>query len=779
MRHMRYSIVFMICTWFVFGLPLCAQTLPTHDPARYVDPFIGTQGDGNTFPGATTPFGLVKLGPDCGDLNSNMGYRADGEVHGFSHLHVSGTGGGCKYGNILLYPFVGDVKVQGYGAMRTAEHAEPGYFSTELDNGAVLAELTCTPHTGLHRYTFHQSGQCGILIDAGSILGTTACCGEEQVLLGSEIEILSDHEMAGYNRVSGGWNMGKAFTVYFYASFNTQAEASGTWKANIKKEGNKAEYDSGESVGAWFAYNNHSEQTVEVKVGISFISIGKARENCLREASLLSFDQAQANAREAWNSYLRRVDIVSDNTTELTKFYTALYHTLLQPVDKTGENALWRSDAPYYDDFYCLWDTYRTSHPLLTLLAPERETEIVNSLIDIYKHEGYMPDGRSGDSNGRTQGGSNAEMVVADALLKNLPGINYEEALEAMLKDGEVSPGGDERMHGRGGLTDYHVLGYVSTNYERAGTRTLEYAANDWAIAQCAEKLGKQDIYKKYAHRAGNWENLWKPILFDGVEGFIMPRKANGEWDEGFTDPTWEYYTEPPSYKLGIVPYNQISVSHRRQEGFTPRSAGSWCNFFYETNSWEYSFYVPHDVARLIDKCGGSEKFLHRLDKFFGEGYFNITNEPGFLTPCLYIYAGRHDKTVECIDHILKKHYTAGPDGLPGNDDSGAMSSWYVFHQLGFFPNAGQDVYLITAPRFKHMTLSLSGGQKLTVIAENFSPENIYVASVEWNGEPWERTWFSHSDIQGGGILKFVMTNRPSDWEKRAQLPPSRSRNWR
>lgn len=181
----------------------------------------------------------------------------------------------------------------------------------------------------------------------------------------------------------------------------------------------------------------------------------------------------------------------------------------------------------------------------------------------------------------------------------------------------------------------------------------------------------------------------------------------------------------------------------------------------------------------MIDKCGGSEKFLHRLDKFFGEGYFNITNEPGFLTPCLYIYAGRHDKTVECIDHILKKHYTAGPDGLPGNDDSGAMSSWYVFHQLGFFPNAGQDVYLITAPRFKHMTLSLSGGQKLTVIAENFSPENIYVASVEWNGEPWERTWFSHSDIQGGGILKFVMTNRPSDWEKRAQLPPSRSRNWR
>lgn len=773
---MRLSFSSILCTLFLNCLTAQTQQISVTDPARFVNPFIGTQGEGNTFPGAACPFGMVKLGPDCGDLHSNMGYRADGDVHGFSHLHVSGTGGGCKYGNILVYPFTGDLKIKNYGSSRTSERAEAGYFTMELDGGNVLAELTCTPHTGLHRYTFQTSGERGILIDAGSILGASACCGEHQTLLGSEIEILSNHEIVGQNRVSGGWNMGKAFTVYFYACFDTPAHSYGTWKSGVKTENKRAEYDSGEPTGAWFIYDGDVGQKVEVRVGISFISIGKARENYLREAATFSFDCVRANARNEWNRYLCRVKIDSEDRTALTKFYTALYHTLLQPVDKTGENALWHSNAPYYDDFYCLWDTYRTNHPLLTLLAPERETDIVNSLIDIYKHDGYMPDGRSGDSNGRTQGGSNAEMVVADALLKDLPGINYEEALEAMLKDAEVDPGAEARVHGRGGLSDYHTLGYVSTDFERAGTRTLEYAANDWAIAQCALKMGKQDLYEKYAQRAGNWENLWKPIEFEGIKGFIMPRKANREWDEDFTDPIWEYYTETPSYQLGIVPYHSLPEKAHRKEIFTPSSAGSWCSFFYETNSWEYSLYAPHDVARLIEKCGGRDAFLHRLDRFFHEGYFNISNEPGFLTPCLYIYAGRQDKTVECVNRLLKRYYTDKADGLPGNDDSGAMSSWYVFHQLGLFPNAGQDVYLITAPRFQKTQLSLGNNRQLTIVAENFSPKNLYVKSIELNGKPWKQAWLRHADIAEGGVLKFVMTHHPTRWGE-TLLPPSRSIN--
>lgn len=743
-------------------------------PADCVNPFIGTQGLGNTFPGATCPFGLVKLGPDCGDISSNMGYRHDGRVKGFSHLHVSGTGGGCKYGNILVSPFTGERPPADYGYMRDSEYAEPGFFSMSLGGGTVMAELTATPHTGIHRYTFTGKGKGGLLIDAGSILGADYGFGEAQILLGSEINIVSDREITGYNRVSGGWNTGKAFTVYFYACLNRPASSFGTWKDKNQSPKGRAEYDSGESVGAWLTFDKPSDKPVELRVGISFISTGKAKENCLREAMPVSFDEARANAKSSWNGMLERIKVTTGNKTELTKFYTAMYHTMLQPVDKTGENALWKSDAPYYDDFYCIWDTYRTSHPLLTLFAPERESAIVNSLIDIYKHEGYMPDGRSGDSNGRTQGGSNAEMVVADALLKNLPGINAGEAIEAMLKDAEVEPGGDGRMHGRGGLRDYNTLGYVSTDNERAGTRTVEYAANDWAIALCAKKYGRDDLYRKYSKRAGNWENLWKPVTFDGITGFIMPRKANGTWDEDFADPTWDYYCKTPPYKLGIEPYAEIGAKDRRPEKYTPVMAGSWCNFFYETNSWEYSFYVPHDVARLVEKCGGEEKFLQRLDDFFDKGHFNIDNEPGFLTPMLYNYVGKQYRTVERVRTLLDKYYTDKSDGLPGNDDSGAMSSWYVFHRMGFFPNAGQDVYLITAPSFPQVEIDMGNGRTLKVVAENLSDKNIYVKSVELNGKPWNKAWFRHSDIEHGAILTFHMDSKPVRWDT-GSAPPSRS----
>lgn len=598
------------------------------DYASYVDPFIGTEGDGNTFPGASMPFGMVKLGPDCGDRGSNPGYRAGATVRGFSHLHVSGTGGGPKYGNILVFPFTGELTVTDYGSGSTAEHAEPGYYRTSLDNGAV-AELTCTDHTGAHRYNFTRPGRRGILVDTGSILGENACCGENQVLLGSEVEILSDHEITGQNRVSGGWNTGDAFTVYFYATFSAPATEYGTWKSGRATARSTAEYDSGEPVGAWFGYAEDTD-TVEVRVGISFISRGKARQNCMAESAGIPFDVLRAAARGRWNACLGRIDADSTDPAALRRFYTALYHTLLQPVDKTGENSRWVSPEPYYDDFYCLWDTFRTSHPLLTLIAPADEARIVNSLI------------------------------------------------------------------------------------------------------------------------------------------------ADGEWDDSYREPTWDYYTSTPPCRLRLTPPSQLPDSCRRGEPFTPHSHGSWPNFFYETNSWEYSFYVPHDVSRLIEKCGGTDSFVSRLDRFFDSGYFNINNEPGFLIPCLYLWAGRHDRTVERVNRLLTNHFSDGRDGLPGNDDSGAMSAWYVFHNIGFFPNAGQDVYLLTAPRFKRTRIDLGGGRILTVEADNLSPDNIYVESVTIDGKPWHKSWFSHADIARGATIRFRMSPRPGKWERTAEAPPSR-----
>jgi predicted alpha-1,2-mannosidase len=754
-------------------LPSAVTSSSRH--TKYVDPFIGTQGDGNVFPGASLPFGMVKLGPDCGDLNSNMGYRHDGKVKGFSHLHVSGTGGGPKYGNILLYPFTGEINLADYGALRTSEAASPGYYTASFDNG-ITAELTVSPHAGVHRYSYPRGAgkmtgdDRKILIDAGSILGQNACCGEQQNLLGSEIEILSDTEVAGFNRISGGWNMGEPFTVYFYVKFDTPSTSCGTWKADFVQPGKRSEFDSGEAVGAWMNFGP-GENPVEARVGISFKSVGKARQNCIDDTSGLTFEAIQEKAVCQWEDILSRVEVKSDSADELVKFYTALYHCYLQPVDKTGENSRWNSVAPYYDDFYCIWDTFRTLHPLMTMLTPDREAAIVNSLIDIYRHEGYMPDGRSGDSNGRTQGGSNGDMLVAEAILKELSGIDVASAIEAMLKDGEVDPGSEARKHGRGGITDYKKLGYVSTDFERGGTRTLEYSANDFAIALAADKLGLDSIAQVYYKRSGNWENLWRDVECDGETGFIMPRKSNGDWDDDYCEPTWEFYVSTPPHSLGIIPHSQIASEDRHSEKFTPRTHGSWPNFFYETNSWEDSFYVPHDVARLIGKVGGSEKFVKRVDKFFDNGYFNINNEPGFLIPYLYLYAGRPDKTAECVDNLLTTHYRATPDGLPGNDDSGSMSSWYIFNTLGFFPNAGQDIYLLTAPRFSEATLTLPQGSPLRIEAENLSPENIYVQAIEWNGEPWNQLWFTHSDLLKGGVLRFKMGSEPS--RQTFRLPPS------
>ena len=770
---MKGSFIIILCSLIFIDI-VNAQSKSKTDHTKYVDPFIGTQGGGNTFPGVAYPFGMVKLGPDCDDLSSTMGYSHKGKIRGFSNVHLSGAGGGPKYGNILLYPFVGEVNVLEYGSDRGEENAEVGYFSVELIQSNILAELTCTHKTGIQKYTFSNKGPWGILIDAGSFLGKQTCCFERQELVGSEIEILSDTEIVGYNRIRGGWNIGGPFSVYFYAIFDTPAESCGTWKSGIKHQGSKSEFDTGEPVGAWFSFTNKNKNTIQVKVGISFISIGKAKENCRTESTGLSFNEAVEKVKAEWNDYLGRVDVESNDETEKVKLYTALYHTMMQPTDRTGENPMWFNDRPYFDDFFCIWDTYRTNHPLLGLIAPEKEIQIVNSLIDIFEHDGYMPDARSGNHNGRTQSGSNCDMVIAEAILKDFKGIDYEKAWEAMVKNAEVPPGSDERKEGRGGLADYNRIGYVSTNYERAGSRTVEYSANDWAIAQCALKLGKRTDYEKYRRRAANWENLWKPVEFKGAKGFIMPRRADGEWDETYSEPTWQYYTEVAPYKIGLIPYNQIPTKYMNSERFDVLTSGSWPNFFYESHSWEYSLYVPHDVKQLINKCGGQDAFISRLDTFFINNYYHIANEPGFLTPCLYIYAGRHDKTVLLVNSLLKKYYSEKANGIPGNDDSGAMSSWYVFHSIGIFPNAGQDLYLITTPHFKKVTLSLGEEGRLLVLAENLSNKNVFIISAELNGKPLDQAWFKHSDIKKGGTLKLKMSDKPSDWGKNI-LPPSRS----
>ncbi|NJN24773.1 MAG: glycoside hydrolase family 92 protein [Cyclobacteriaceae bacterium] len=739
---------------FLIFIILSLAVVPgyTQKVFHYVDPFIGTEGEGNVFPGAALPFGMVKLGPDCKG-HSNSGYISGGQIEGFSHTHVSGTGGGAKYGNIMVSPQVGEINFVNESSPFSHEFASAGYYTAFLDKPKVKAELTVADKVGFHQYTFPPSTASSILIDAGHFLFFGHQWGEAQELVGSEVRVLSDTEVEGYNRVRHGWNFGDAYTVFFYAKLDKKAAKILTWKGERRYTDQWVQPDSGEKTGAAFTFETKADEQIRVKVGISFISTAKARENLESNLPHWDFEQTKNEAADRWNSLLSKIEI-SGSETQKKVFYTSMYHAYLMPVERNGENPKWTSGAPHYDDFYAIWDTYRTPHPLMTILTPDRQVDMINALLDIYQHEGYMPDARSGNDNGRTQGGSDADILIYDAYAKGLKGIDYELALESMIKNATVAPGDDERKEGRGGLADYNKLGYISTDYERAGSRTLEFAYCDFALANMAKALGRDDLYQKYIKGAGNWKNLWdSEYESHGVRGFIMPKRANGQW------------------------HKDLSVQHRAADGgevelFDEFTFGYWEAFFYESNSWEYSLFVPHDVEGLMRACGGREAFVHRLDTFFNNNFFQVSNEPGFLTPYLYSWAGRQDKTAHRIREILNNNYHAHRAGIPGNDDSGSMGAWYVFNSMGFYPNAGQNVYLIGSPLFEHTTIHLPNGNSFDIEAKKLSDRNIYVQSATLNGVSLDKAWFQHENIANGGKLILFMGSKPTDWGSTSP-PPS------
>ena len=742
----------LILTLFFLGFACSKEKISL---TTYVDPFIGTDGGGNTFPGATIPFGMVKLGPDCGDKLSNSGYVPGVEIYGFSHTHVSGTGGGPKYGNILVMPFTGKFELGEISSPPENYLASPGYFAVDLKKYGVRSELSASHSVGFHRYTFPDNVKKGILINAGSFLGKGACCGEAQELVGSEIRIVSETRIEGFTRIRGGWNKGGEYTVFFTALFDTPADRYGVWEDDNVFPLEKTRKNSGHETGAYFFYTNESTTIVNMKVGISFISTEKSYENIMREINHWDFKKVRDHAEIRWNDALGKITIENDRNDVKTIFYTSLYHAMLMPTDRTGENPKWTSQQPYYDDYYAIWDTFRATHPLLTLIQKERQIDMIRSLIDIYNHEGYMPDARSGNYTGRTQGGSNCDVLIADAFLKGLDGIDYENALESMIKNAEISPGDSHQKWGRGGIENYNSLGYITTNHERAGSRTVEYAYNDYCIYRVAKGLGKDSITAEYLQRSANWVNLWRPVEDSGAKGFIMPRKTNGEWDADFRGRAWD------------------PVKDWYPVDFTVHTAGTWSDFFYEADSWEYSFYVPHDVRGLIEKCGGNDAFVERLDTFFNREYFSVSNEPSFLTPCLYIYAGRQDRTTVAVRHIISEKYNTSTRGLPGNDDSGSMSAWAAFHLMGFYPNAGQDIYLITAPHFDKVSINLGDGDIFTIIVHDLSAQNIYINKVILNGKRLDRAWFRHDEIQNNAVLEFFMGSEPDNsWAKE---PPPRN----
>lgn len=678
---------------------------------QYVDPRIGSVGVGRTFPGPSMPYGMVKPGPDCG-VKPNVGWAPIPEqVTGFSQTHVSGTGGGQKYGNVLIQPMLDAQQEQS----RASEDIKIGYYSTTYENG-IRTEITTSSRCSFYRFHYPQRGV--LFVDATHYLGKSDIpdLREAQQFVGAELEMVSDREVQGYTRIRGGWNNGDTYTVYFFL------RSSSPFHADADTQSQRVSL--------------HLQDTlVEVRIGVSFVSTMQARRNIVET----EFDEQVGIVRQAWEQELNKIEIKQGSDKHKRMFYTALYHTMLMPVDRTGENPKW-TDTPYYDDYYAIWDTYRTSSPLITLLAPDRQRDIVNSLLNIYRREGYMPDARSGDCNGRTQGGSNAEVLIADAIVKGLKGIDYELALEAMLHDATVPPGGNEEKEGRGGLTYYNTLGYIPYGIDRAGNRTIEYAFDDYCIAVVADALGYDDVTAEYRKKAGNWKNLWrKDYEFDGMKGFIMPRDAQGQW-------------------LDSVPWGKSKVFHPRIP-YTPTTKVApwylpwWSTFFYEATSEEYSLNIPHDVPGLIEACGGEEAFRQRLDLFFEKRYYNVANEPSFLTPCLYHWIGRPDLSTRHVHDIIDINYDDTPEGLPGNDDSGAMSSWLAFHMMGLYPNAGHDYYLLNLPILEGgYTMHLPNGKTLEV--ELRGKGDTYDHAT-LNGEMLDGARITHDQLMQGGKLVF------------------------
>ena len=726
--------------------------------SQYVDPRIGSEGLGRVFIGPSCPYGMVKPSPDC-TPSPNSGWLPMPErVDGFAQVHVSGTGGGPKYGNVLVTPFGNGMDRVNHYDYREYETIRLGYYDTQFKQNGIRTEITTANRASFYRFTYPEDSLKSLAVDAGFFLGENPVpdAREAQQFVGSEIQVLSDHEVAGYTRIRGGWNNGKAYTVYFYAETDRPFVQSLTWKGNrITKA--QSQYDSAEKTGALLRFAKN-DKVVQLKVGISFLSMQKAKINAHSEIPHWSFEKVHQDLLGQWEQLLQKIEI--NPSTPLAKkrmFYTGLYHTMLMPVDRTGENPLWSDPEPYYDDFYAIWDTYRSSSPLITLIDPKREADIVRSLVNIYKRDGYMPDARSGNSNGRTQGGSNAEIVIADAFVKGLKGIDYELALEAMLKDATVPPGGNEEAEGRGGLIPYLELGYIPHGVDRAGNRTVEYSYCDYAIALVAKGLGKEDLYQRYLKQSENWKNLWRSDYeHEGAKGFIMPRDKEGNWLDSI--PFGHSTRMQPKFKYTPVTF----------EGpwYTPW----WSMFFYEASSWEYSLSIPHDVPGLIEKCGGAADFEKRLDIFFDKGFFNVNNEPSFLTPCLYHWLGKPWRSSDRIREIIAKNYNDGPVGLPGNDDSGAMSSWLAFHMIGLYPNAGQDYYLIHTPLLESTTFHLEGGKEFKVVAKGLSDKNCYIQGVTLNGKDYPYSVLRHKDIMAGGELVLKMGKKPGNWGKELGL---------
>lgn len=698
---------------------LCAQK----NFVQYVDPFIGTGGHGHTYPGATLPHGMVQLSPDtrldgwdgCG------GYHySDNFIYGFTHTHLSGTGV-SDYGDILLMPGTGapspDNKIYGSVFSHANEKASAGFYSVKLEDDSILAELTATTRVGFHRYTFNGSDSNYILVDLK----------HRDEVIESSLKIINLHTIAGLRR-SKAWANNQY--VYFVIEFSKPFSEAGFWNNDsLSAEGTKSINDS-KNIKAFFKFD---ESKVMAKVSLSAVSIEGAERNMAKELPGWEFEETKAAAEKTWNEELAKIDVKSDDVKQLRTFYTALYHTAIVPNINQDVDGQYRgrdnqihsaTDFTNYSVF-SLWDTYRGAHPLYTIIDKKRTLDYIKTFLTQYQQGGRLPVWELSGCETGCMIGYHSVPVIVDAYMKGINRFDAALAMEAMKKSATWN------HLGLPALMDHGFL-EVDDEHENV-SKTLEYAYDDWCIAQFAKKLGNETDYNNYIKRAQAYKNM-----LDLQTGFMRPRK-NGNW---------------------LSPFDPREVN----------------NNFTEANSWQYSFYTPQDINGYIDMIGGRKKMEQKLDQLFAEnskttgreqsditgliGQYAHGNEPSHHIAYLYNFTGAANKTQAMIHRIVKDMYHDTPDGLEGNEDCGQMSAWYVLSALGFYPvTPGTTDYAIGTPLFTSATINLENGKTFIIDADGISDRNYYIRTASLNDSVYNRSYLSHFDIEKGGRLKFTMVD--------------------
>lgn len=709
------------------------------NPVAYVDPYIGTGGHGHTFLGVTAPFGAVQIG--LNNINKGWdwcsGYHySDSVVIGFSHLHLNGTG--CSdTGDILFMPYTGKARTQpgtqqdplsGYASYysKDNERALPGYYEVLLKTHRTKVELTASDRVAFHRYTFPKDVEKYVMINLKDANG-------DDRPTDTYLEQINDTVIRGY-RYSTGWS--KKQQIYFSAVFSQPVHLT-LYHDSVQVAGNRLQ---GLDVKGNVAVAPVVEE-LGVKVGISPVSMENAMDNIGQEIKDWNFENIVAETTGKWNAELSKLQVETTDTVAKRIFYTALYHAFMQPImfnDCSGEYR--GTDKNIYGDpgftnytVFSLWDTYRAAHPLYTLVQPKRVPDFINSMLAIYEQQGRLPVWHLYGSDTNEMIGIQSVPVIADAILKDVKGFNYERAYQAMKAS---------MMSDYKGLSYVTDLEYIPADKENESVaKGLEYAIADWGVAQVARKLGKTEDYEYFSKRALAYQNYW-----DKDTHFFRGKNRDGSW---------------------VTPFNPVHSTHRND---------AYC----EGNGWQYTWLVPHDVEGLISLFGSKEAFVSKLDSLFlvnedlGDaaspdisgliGQYAHGNEPGHHTVYLYSFVGQQWKTAEKVDYILSHMYSDLPDGLQGNEDCGQMSSWYVFSALGFYPvNPSDGMYVFGRPIFDKVVLKLPENKVFEIRANNNSAENKYIQSIELNGQPYNKLYISHADIMAGGTLVFTMGNRPNE----------------